>query len=49
MYWGGKILIFDEPTNNLGSDQQRRVIDLIKRIRDEYNVSIIVIPDFVSC
>jgi len=43
VYWGGKILIFDEPTNNLGPEQQRRVINLIKRIRNEHNVSIIVI------
>lgn len=48
VYWGGKILIFDEPTNNLGPEQQRRVIDLIKRIRDEYNVSIIVISHSIS-
>lgn len=42
-YWGGKILIFDEPTNNLGAKQERIIIDLIKKIRDEYNVSIIII------
>lgn len=43
VYWGGKILIFDEPTNNLGAKQERIIIDLIKKIRDEYNVSIIII------
>jgi len=43
VYWGGNILIFDEPTNNLGAYQQKMVIDLIKKIRDEYDVSIIVI------
>lgn len=43
VYWGGKILIFDEPTNNLGAKQERIVIDLIKSIRDQYDVSIIVI------
>ncbi len=43
IYWGGKILIFDEPTNNLGVKQERKVIELIKRIRDEFKVSIIVI------
>lgn len=43
VYWGGNILIFDEPTNNLGAKQQAIVIDLIKRIREEYGVSIIVI------
>lgn len=48
VYWGGNILIFDEPTNNLGATQQRNVINLIKRIRDEYNVSIIVISHNIS-
>lgn len=43
VYWGGNILIFDEPTNNLGAEQQRIVINLIRKIRDEYGVSIIVI------
>lgn len=48
VYWGGKILIFDEPTNNLGVKQEKIVIDLIKRIRDEYNISIIVITHNIS-
>ncbi len=43
IYWGGKILIFDEPTNNLGAKQEKKVMDLIKKIRNEYNVSIIII------
>jgi len=43
VYWGGKILIFDEPTNNLSVNQQRKVIDLIKNIRNHYKISIIVI------
>ena len=43
VYWGGKIIIFDEPTNNLGAKQERMVIDLIKKIRNEYGVSIIII------
>jgi len=42
-YWGGKIIILDEPTNNLGVKQERRVIDLIMRLRDEYEVSVIII------
>ncbi|MBM3707909.1 MAG: sugar ABC transporter ATP-binding protein [Actinobacteria bacterium] len=42
-YWGGRIIILDEPTNNLGVKQERRVLDLIKKLRDEYEVSIIVI------
>ena len=48
VYWGGHILIFDEPTNNLGATQQRNVISLIKRIRDEYGVSIIVISHNIA-
>lgn len=48
VYWGGNILIFDEPTNNLGATQQRNIISLIKRIRDEYGVSIIVISHNIA-
>ena len=48
VYWGGNILIFDEPTNNLGATQQNNVICLIKTIRDEYDVSIIVISHNIS-
>ena len=43
IYWGGRILIFDEPTNNLGLKQEKKTIDMILRIRDEFNISIIVI------
>lgn len=44
IYWGGKILIFDEPTNNLGVGEQHKTIEHIKNIRDTYkDVSIIVI------
>lgn len=48
VYWGGQVLIFDEPTNNLGAIQERKVIELIKRIRKEYNVSIIVITHNIA-
>ncbi len=48
VYWGGNILIFDEPTNNLGAKQQDIVIGLIKKIREEYGVSIIVISHNIS-
>ena len=48
VYWGGQILIFDEPTNNLGVKQEKKVIDLIKRIRNEYNVSIIIITHNIN-
>lgn len=43
VYWGGKIIILDEPTNNLGVKQESRVIDLIRKLRDEFKVSIIII------
>lgn len=48
VYWGGRIIIFDEPTNNLGVKQEKKVIGLIKRIRDKYNVSIIVITHNIA-
>ncbi len=44
IYWGGKVLIFDEPTNNLGVKEERKAIELIKTIRETYKeVSVIVI------
>ena len=48
VYWGGSILIFDEPTNNLGVNQERKIIELIKTIRDEYKVSIIIISHNIN-
>lgn len=48
VYWGGKILIFDEPTNNLGMMQERKVLDLIKKLRDEFKVSIIIISHNIA-
>lgn len=48
IYWGGKILIFDEPTNNLGVKQERKIIDLIKRARDEFKISIIIISHNIA-
>ena len=48
VYWGGKILIFDEPTNNLGANQEKKVIELIKKVRDEYDVAIIVISHNIA-
>lgn len=48
VYWGGQVLIFDEPTNNLGAIQERKVIELIKRIREEYNISIIIISHNIA-
>ena len=35
LYWHAKLLIMDEPTNNLGVVEQRKVLDLILRLRDQ--------------
>jgi ABC-type sugar transport system ATPase subunit len=35
MYWEAKLMIMDEPTNNLGVIEQRKVLDLIGRLRSE--------------
>jgi len=44
IYWSGKILIFDEPTNNLGVREQLKALELIKNIRKKFeNISIIII------
>jgi ABC-type sugar transport system ATPase subunit len=48
VYWGGKILIFDEPTNNLGVKQERKVLDLIKKLREDFNISIIIISHNIA-
>ena len=48
VYWGGKILFFDEPTNNLGVKQERKVLDLIKKLRDEFKVSIVIISHNIA-
>jgi ABC-type sugar transport system ATPase subunit len=42
-YWKGQIIILDEPANNIGVDQQRAVLDLVKQIRDEHGISFIMI------
>jgi ABC-type sugar transport system ATPase subunit len=35
MYWQARLMIMDEPTNNLGVVEQRKVLDLITRLREE--------------
>lgn len=35
LYWNARLLIMDEPTNNLGVVEQRKVLDLILRLRDQ--------------
>ena len=34
VYWDAKLMIMDEPTNNLGVSEQKKVLDLIRRLRD---------------
>ena len=34
VYWDAKLMIMDEPTNNLGVPEQHRVLDLIRKLRD---------------
>ncbi len=41
-------MIFDEPTNNLGVKQERRVLDLIKKLRKDFDLSIIVISHNIA-
>jgi ABC-type sugar transport system ATPase subunit len=42
LYWKARLLIMDEPTNNLGVTQQGEVLALIRRLRDQ-GVAVIVI------
>lgn len=42
LYWDARLMIMDEPTNNLGVSEQSKVLDLIRRLRDQ-GVPVIVI------
>ncbi|HLW90069.1 MAG TPA: ATP-binding cassette domain-containing protein [Roseiarcus sp.] len=42
VYWDAKLMIMDEPTNNLGVIEQRKVLDLIRALR-ERGVPVILI------
>ncbi len=35
VYWDAKLVIMDEPTNNLGVPEQKKVLELIRRLRDQ--------------
>lgn len=35
IFWNARLMIMDEPTNNLGVTEQRKVLDLIRRLRDQ--------------
>jgi ABC-type sugar transport system ATPase subunit len=47
MYWNAKLIIMDEPTAALGVPEQRKVLSLIRSLRDE-GVSIILISHTMS-
>lgn len=42
LYWHAKLMIMDEPTNNLGVVEQAKVLDLIRRLKDQ-SVPVILI------
>ena len=35
LYWNARLMIMDEPTNNLGVPEQRKVLDLINKLREQ--------------
>ena len=35
VYWHARMMIMDEPTNNLGVPEQRKVLDLIRTLREQ--------------
>lgn len=35
VYWNAQLMIMDEPTNNLGVPEQRKVLDLIRKLREQ--------------
>ena len=35
VYWDARLMIMDEPTNNLGVPEQKKVLDVIRRLRDQ--------------
>lgn len=35
VYWDAKLMIMDEPTNNLGVPEQQKVLELIRKLRDQ--------------
>jgi len=35
LYWNARLMIMDEPTNNLGVPEQHKVIELIGKLRDQ--------------
>jgi len=42
-YWRGKVIILDEPANNLGVEEQRKVLELVLKTRETHNVTFLMI------
>jgi ABC-type sugar transport system ATPase subunit len=42
LYWDAKLIIMDEPTNNLGVVEQRKVLELVNKLREQ-GVPVIII------
>lgn len=42
LYWDAKLIIMDEPTNNLGVIEQRKVLELVKKLKSQ-GVPVIII------
>jgi len=42
IYWNARLMIMDEPTNNLGVPEQQKVLELIRKLREQ-NVPVILI------
>jgi ABC-type sugar transport system ATPase subunit len=47
VYWDARLMIMDEPTNNLGVPEQQKVLELIRRLRDQ-GVPVILITHTLS-
>ena len=48
VYWDAKLMIMDEPTNNLGVPEQHKVLELIRTLRDRGTPVVLithVLPD----
>lgn len=42
-YWKGKIVILDEPTNNLGVEEQEKVLNVVRDLRKSSTVTFVMI------
>lgn len=42
-YWKGKLVILDEPANNLGVEEQEKVLHVIRELRSGSNITFILI------